>query len=189
MKSQMIKLIGVCSFLVSMNFAQAQFPVDPIHIHPALEAWLQLKCNGVVTPVNAYPVVYQDIATFYLKVNASSVRPTIRELTYDPQCRAEFNKIAQYCNDVRIGIASNFVPAGQIFLDWGSDYGYTRIIPGEVFVPILNVCRSVGQPCAQSTQCCGYSAQLSSPNYCNSNTNACTSSVIYQSTNKSPSAI
>jgi len=175
---QMIKIVGVCCFLVSVSSAQTFHEVSGVQVDIAHEAWLQLKCNGAVTPADVYPPIYQDIATLYLKVNASAVRPTMKQLTCDPQYQAEMSKITQYCTNLRWSVQRNHIPNGEVFLDWGTDLGYNRIIPGEVFVPMITACRAVGQPCGQNTQCCGYNPHLSMPNYCNSDTNACASSAI-----------
>ena len=157
--------------------APAPAPVEEHHHLNPPEAWISLTCRGAVTPPQNHPVVYQDVVTFFVQVDPDKPRPSLKSMAADEKYRLQFDHMTQYCTDKREEIEKNYVLPGNTFLSWYDDYGYSRLIEGEVFIPATNACRNVGQPCVQSSQCCPISSngpRMRAANVCDLNTNTCT---------------
>lgn len=166
----MIKILFLMMFLFSYSsIAEKSRPS---------EAWLELTCRGVVTPTPNWPIEHRDITKFYLMVNPNVPMPSLRELSTQDAFMPQFEKMTRYCTDQRLKIVKTKVLPGDVYLDWGSDYGFTRFVVGDLIVPAPGPCRTIAQPCARTSQCCGYSNPISSRTTCDTNTNSCVSAVM-----------
>jgi hypothetical protein len=137
------------------------------------EAWLALTCRGVITPMSVWPPQFQDVVKFYIQVAPNKPRPSLKELSTQAAFMPKFEQMTKYCTDQRLKLVKPNVEPGYTFLDWGSEYGYSRFVEGEVFFPESNACRLVGQPCAKVTQCCGHANPIRTRTTCDTNTNSC----------------
>lgn len=169
----MKKLIYILSVLVSLHsdISGAQI-MRAIPQNPP-EAWLALTCRGVVTPLYNYPIQFKDVVKFYIQVDPSKPRPSLKQMSTQSQYMPKFEQMAKYCTDQRLKIVQTNVEPGQTFLDWGTESGYSRFVQGEVFIPAGTACRAVGQPCGRVSQCCGYANPIATRTTCDLNTNSC----------------
>lgn len=183
MKTMMSLLFSL--FLVQSTMA-ASLPVAPKPL-PS-EAWLSLLCRGVVTPVQYDPVIFQDVIRFFVQVDPSKPRPSMKEMSRDPKYRDQFDKMARVCTDKRVQTSKQYVDPGYTWLGWGTEYGYSRLVLGEVLIPTSQSCRSVGQPCARISQCCGYANPITSRNTCDLVTNSCVKSANITDSTSTPAS-
>ncbi|MFZ4714326.1 MAG: hypothetical protein ACOYL6_11455 [Bacteriovoracaceae bacterium] len=150
-----------------------------------LEAWIKMTCVGQTTPENSWPLKVSTIATFHTKVNVNAPYPDMQELR---NSRSDFFKnITKYCTEKRWNMMdlSQF-PSTSLWLDWGTDTGYAKLILGEEFI-YDNSCRAANKPCESNAQCCGFNSRFTglSTNFCNMKTNTCESNLIQVTTKKS----
>ena len=146
----------------------------PLQVSPRMpsEAWVKFTCFGIVTPRYTNPTIEKTIMTAHLKVNAGLPFPRFDDLR---DANSEFIKnITKTCTERRWSkaVLDNF---SGVWLDWGTDWGYTRYEIGEEFVYNVNQCRAVGKPCDTPAQCCGRSQFLAT---CNVAARTCESTAI-----------
>lgn len=170
MKKLKLILLVLLFFGEVANAAPSTIPLEPKQ--PG-EAWLALTCRGAVTPSSVWPTEFADVVKFHIQVDPAKPRPSLKEMSTQAQYMPKFEQMTKYCTDQRLKMVQKNVPAGETFLDWGTETGYSRFVQGEVFIPSGTGCRAVGQPCARNSQCCGFSNPIMSRTSCNLNTNTC----------------
>lgn len=156
-------------------------PVSPIQLPPS-EAWVKLTCHGVISPRYSWPAYEKPIMVAHVKVNAGAAFPKYEDLRDN---NSDFMKaLTRTCTERRWN-KMEFGSWSGNWLDWGTDYAFSRLEVGEEFVYNQNACRAVGKPCERLSQCCGYANRSAS---CNLSMKTCESNLI--STNTSvPSSL
>jgi hypothetical protein len=164
----------ILSLIISLNAWTRPRVVGPIVSNPIVEAWVKLTCHGVVTPRFAYPTIERQIMTAHLKISPSQKYPHMEDLIASNS--DFFKKLTKTCTERRRAKVEFGSFTGQ-WLDWGTDWGFSRLTLGEEVLTLseANKCRAVGKPCSQNSQCCGSTQRLS---YCNINANTCESNAI-----------
>lgn len=137
------------------------------------EAWVKLTCLGSLTPVSS-PLGDQigPVATYFVQANLNEPFPSLFDLR--SRYNKFFHRITSHCQETRMAKV-NLTGFTGLWLDWGTDTGYTRLEVGEEFI-YGPQCRAVGKPCGSSKQCCNLNAKIprgSLVPYCDSNTNSC----------------
>lgn len=155
-------------FLVCTNLWAAR-AINPVELAPS-EAWVKLNCLGIVTPKSEIPIE-QPILTAYLKVNPGRPFPSFDDLR--DQNSNFIKNLSTVCTERRWSkvVLGNF---SGMWLDWGTDWGYSRLEIGEEFV-YNNQCRAVGKPCERVSQCCGYANRSTT---CNVSLHTCESNLL-----------
>lgn len=156
------------------GFAQIQLnDVETVMPRVPTEAWVKLTCLGSLTPVNS-PLGVQvgPVATYFLKASLEEPFPSL----FDLRARHNkfFHKMTSHCQETRMAKV-NLTGFTGVWLDWGTDNGFTKIEIGEQFI-YSNQCRAVGVPCSSTKQCCGLTSKLmpiSLKPYCDLTTNSC----------------
>ncbi len=162
----------VISLMLSfVNFAYAQ---NGTWMKGA-EGWIRLTCHGIITP-RSVPFIEKKIMIGHIKINSNQPYPSLEKLSNEnPQF---FKDLTEQCTNRRRAMVdlTNYNPAN--WLDWGSDWAYTRLEVGEEFIPksMAGQCRQQGHPCESTVQCCGSSKP--SPVYCNLKMSTCESMQI-----------
>lgn len=168
MKNILIWLVLLSSFQV---FAQKNIlarPGKPIPSTTPIEAWVKLACLGTLTPVNSpLGIRVGPVATYYLQADMNEPFPNIIDLRREHT--DFFHKLTDHCTTTRLAKV-NLAGFTGVWLDWGSDYGYSKLEIGETFI-YSNMCRASGQPCSTSRDCC--SAGKLQQVTCSKVTNSC----------------
>lgn len=171
--------------LLTLIFCVKAFSiVKPINlpVSPA-EAWVKLTCHGVVSPRYSWPAYEKPITVAHVKVNPGAAFPSYEDLRDNNS-----NTIKSYtkiCTERRWSKMEFGTWTGS-WLDWGTDYAYTRYEIGEEFIYNTAQCRAVGKPCERLSQCCGYAQRMTS---CNLALKTCESNLSTASTNNVPSSL
>lgn len=171
---KIIFLVLLCTNLSAQIRTAVAVPSLPIELMPS-EAWVKLSCFGVVTPKYQTPIE-QAIMVAHIKVNLNQPYPKFEDLRDQ---NSDFIKnLTKLCTERRWSkvILGNFTGT---WLDWGTDWGYSRLEIGEEFIYNSYQCRAVGKPCERLSQCCGYAQRMVS---CNLTTRTCESNAISSST-------
>lgn len=170
-----MKKILFVIFSLSLTSVFAIARPQPISISG--QGWLKLSCHGIVSPRYAHPTVERHIMDAHLKINAYAKYPSLEDVR--DQNSDFFKNLTKVCTERRRAKVEfgNFT---GVWLDWGTDWAYSRLTMSETFIPSTNTqCRSVGSPCERVSQCCGYSTRMAS---CNIQMNTCESLMISAST-------
>lgn len=138
------------------------------------QGWIKLTCHGVTTPRYADPTTERPIMIGHIKINPSAPYPNFEDLR--DQNSNFFKDMTDQCT-LRRRAKVEFGSFTGTWLDWGTDWAYTRLELSEEFIPneSINICRQVGHPCESNTQCCGSNRRLTS---CNIKMKTCESIII-----------
>ena len=149
------------------------------------EAWIKFSCVGVTSPRDAFPTIERAIVVGHIKFDGNGVYPSFESLR--DQNSSWFRNFTKVCTERRRARVELGSFSGS-WLDWGTDWGYSRLEQSEVAYSFANqnACREPGSPCERASQCCGYSRYTSS---CNLSLNTCESTMIDVSTNNQPSSL
>lgn len=177
----------IISFLFTLIISHIAFAITSpsLPITRIGQGWIKFTCVGVTSPRYAYPTVEREIMIGHIKINPNSPYPTFEDLR--DQNSNFFKDMTDQCTQRRRARVElgNFTGT---WLDWGSDWAYSRLEMGEEFIPqaSANLCRQVGHPCESNTQCCGSSTRLAT---CNLKMKTCESLIIRDSTNSIKSTL
>jgi hypothetical protein len=122
----------VISLMLSfVNFAYAQ---NGTWMKGA-EGWIRLTCHGIITP-RSVPFIEKKIMIGHIKINSNQPYPSLEKLSNEnPQF---FKDLTEQCTNRRRAMVdlTNYNPAN--WLDWGSDWAYTRLEVGLFLNPWLD---------------------------------------------------
>jgi hypothetical protein len=140
------------------------------------EGWIRLTCHGVITPLGVVPYIEKQIMIGHIKINSNQPYPSLEKLANEnPQF---FKDLTEQCTNRRRAMVdlTDYNPAD--WLDWDSEFAYTRLEVGEEFISksMAGQCRQQGQPCESTAQCCH--SGKPSPVYCNLKIKTCETNSI-----------
>lgn len=171
----MKKLISISFLIFTAKAFSITSPINTTPVSPA-EAWIKLTCHGVVSPRYSWPAYEKPITVAHIKVNPLQGFPKYEELR---DSNSDFFKAyTRICTERRWNKMEFGTWTGS-WLDWGTDYAYTRYEIGEEIIYNSQQCRAVGKPCERLSQCCGYGSHQAT---CNLTLKSCESTVISVST-------
>lgn len=168
-KTFLLVLISIVSNVSA--WARPNIPV------PQPESWIKLTCFGVVSPRFASPTVEKQIMIGHIKINGALPYPRMDDLRDSHS--GFFRNLTKSCTERRWAMVQ-YGDFSGLWLDWGTDWGYSRLEVGETYIPAANAgsCRAVGNPCEQNVQCCGSNMRIAS---CNVSMNTCESNIAVAS--------
>jgi len=137
------------------------------------EVWIRLECMGTGTPKTVTPVEYIFVSNYFIKADVDKVFPSIKELSRDnPDF---FKNITNDCTKKRLkkvnlsGVDDDFQ-----WMDWGTDHAYSYINISEVIYDQSPICKTVGEPCESSSECCSSNkATQANQTFCSQATHSC----------------
>lgn len=165
--------------LSSPAWSRPNLPYIPPPPPPSDESWIKLTCFGIVSPRFASPTVERQIMIAHVKFDGYGRYPRFDDLR--DKNSGFFKNFTKACTERRRARVELGDFTGQ-WMDWGSDWGYSRYDVGEVFISAANsgACRGVGGPCVSNNQCCGSNRFMAT---CNVPMNTCESTIIYDKAN------